>query len=219
MWKNDPSHVKILCRLHFLIELIFFKKKVVPIELTKRQIIRAIMAGRLQTFILLMFPYAGIAGLIQYCKKNKEYSMNDQLVITPLQRKALLVHFWYFIGIPIQMEIFQDLPGIEYLVGQPPPPSNAHFMLTCLAAENFFVTSTALGMILLQSSAPRWALMAPFAQLAWNLKNHIAWFFLGNHFAPEGALPFALLDILIIWPIVAVYAHHFVSAKKIEKIS
>ena len=177
------------------------------------------MAGKLETLFLLMLPYAGIAGLVQYCNKNKDCSLNDQLVITPLQRKALLVHFWYFIGIPIQMEVFQDVPGIEFLVGHLPPPSNVHFMLSCLAAENFFVTSAALGMILLQDSVPRWALMVPFAQLAWNLKNHIAWFFLGNYFAPEGALPFALLDILIIWPIVAVYAHHFVSAKKVEKNS
>eukprot|EP00578_Thalassiosira_sp_NH16_P007847 CAMPEP_0181122414 /NCGR_PEP_ID=MMETSP1071-20121207/25296_1 /TAXON_ID=35127 /ORGANISM="Thalassiosira sp., Strain NH16" /LENGTH=75 /DNA_ID=CAMNT_0023207373 /DNA_START=202 /DNA_END=429 /DNA_ORIENTATION=+ len=70
-------------------------------------------------------------------------------------------------------------------------------------------------MILTQETVPRWALLTPFAQLAWNLKNHVAWYFLGNHFAPEGPLIFALLDMVLIWPITGIYAHHFVTARNV----
>jgi len=92
-------------------------------------------------------------------------------------------------------------------------------MLSCLAAENFFVTSAELDMIDMQDSIPRWYLMAPFAQLAWNLKNHLAWYFLflADMLAPQGPLSFALADMVIIWPVVAICRHHFFTSKKVQK--
>lgn len=176
------------------------------------------LMDRLQTLSLLVIPYVALASIIRYCQKNNQrFGLNDELEITPLQRKALTVHFLYFVGVPIAIEAFPDAPGLDVLVGPEPSPSNVLFMVSCLAAENFFVTSTSLAMILLrEDSVPRWALMTPFAQLLWNLKNHVSWFFLGSTFAPQGPLLFALLDMVIIWPIVAIYGHHFVTAK-VEK--
>ena len=118
------------------------------------------------------------------------------------------------------IEVFPDLPIIDALVGPTDasfPTINVQFMLSCLAAENFFVTAAVLGMIDMQDSAPRWSLMAPFAQLAWNLKNHLAWYFLADGLAPQGPLPFALVDMVIIWPVIAIYGHHFFTAKKVQK--
>jgi hypothetical protein len=179
------------------------------------------MGGRLSVLALSLLPYAGLGSLIQFCRKTKALDLNDTLEITPLMRKALLVHFWYFIAIPLNIEVFPDVPGIEILVGSMEKitngvaTTNGFHMLQCLAAENFFVTSAALGFILMQSSVPRWTLMTPFAQLAWNLKNHLSWFFIP--IAPEGRMPFALADISLIWPITAVYLHFFFNANKIEK--
>lgn len=178
------------------------------------------MENRLQIGMLALLPYACIGAIIQYCHKNKDCSLGDQLEVTPLQRKSLLVHLAYFIGVPIMIEVFPDLSIIDALVGPTDtsfPTTNVQFMLSCLAAENFFVTSTALGMIVMQDSVPRWSLMAPFAQLAWNLKNHLSWYFLADGLAPQGPLPFALADMVIIWPVVAIYGHHFFTAKKVQK--
>lgn len=172
------------------------------------------MGERLSAMALTAIPYVGMGALIQYCRKKK--ILDEPMEITPLMRKALLVHFWYFIAIPINIEVFPDVPGFDFLVGTlPPATTNGFHMIQCLAAENFFVAASSLGFLLTQSSVPRWALMTPFAQLAWNLKNHLSWFFIP--LAPEGRMPFALVDMILIWPITAVYAYHFVSAKKNEK--
>jgi len=171
------------------------------------------MSTRLTTLLLLCVPYAGTYGIYHWCRRHR--NLNDEVEVTPLLRRGLAVHFLYFVGVPVLMEAFQDAPGIDFLVGPAPAPSNVLFMLSCLAAENFFVTSTALAMILLQETVPRWTLLTPIAQLAWNLKNHVAWYFLGNHFAPEGPLLFALLDMVLIWPITGIYAHHFVTARNV----
>ncbi|KAL3924529.1 MAG: hypothetical protein SGILL_000993 [Bacillariaceae sp.] len=176
-------------------------------------------AGRPLALGLAIAPYLAMGSLIQYCRTRKSaWSLNDQLEITSLHRKALQVHFWYFLLVPILIEVFPDAPGLDVLVGPPPnPDNNMLHMITCLAAENFFVTSTALGMILMQESVPRWALLTLFSQLAWNLKNHLSWFFLGGRMAPEGPMPFAVIDMILIWPIVYVYARHFLYGPKVDK--
>jgi len=173
--------------------------------------------SRLATLALISVPYVGIGGLIRYCQKSEGISLEDELEITPLQRKALLVHFGYFVVCPILIEAFPDAPGVNELIGTTPSNTNVLYMMICLAAENFFVTSASLGMLLTQKSVPRWAMMTPIAQLAWNLKNHVAWFFMGGTFAPEGPLYFALLDMSIIWPITATYGYNFLYGKKVEK--
>ena len=175
------------------------------------------MSERLSALGLALLGYVGFGAFIQYCRTTKAIDlMNDNIEITPLMRKALLVHFWYFIAIPINIEVFPDVPGFDYLVGTLPTinETNGFHMLQCLAAENFFVASTAIGFILFQpnSIVPRWTLMTPLAQLVWNLKNHLSWFFIP--FAPEGRMPFAVLDMALIWPITAVYLHFFFTAKK-----
>lgn len=172
------------------------------------------MGSRISSLALSISPYLLFGAFIQFCRKSKDIDFSDELEITPLQRKALMVHLAYFITVPILIEVFPDAPGIDILVGPMPSPSNILHMLQCLAAENFFVTSTALGFILSQDSVPRWGLMPVFAQLAWNLKNHLSWWFLGKTFAPEGPFPFAVADMVIIWPIVYIYGGHFFSAKK-----
>ena len=173
-------------------------------------------SSRLAKLSLSLTPYLAMGALMHYCRKRK--NLQDQLEVTPLLRKALMVHFVYFIGVPINIEVFPDIPGLDSLVGPfPTSTGNVFHMIQCLAAENFFVVSTALGFILMQKSVPRWTLMTPYAQIAWNLKNHIDWWFLAGTFSPEGPLPFALADMVLIWPIAAIYSHHFLTAKKAEK--
>ena len=175
------------------------------------------MDGKLVTMALAALPYVGFGALILYCRMNTALNLNNQMEITPLMRKALHAHFWYFIACPIMIEVFLDaVPGLNYIVGtMPPATTNGRHFLQCLAAENFFVTSVSLGFILNQSSVPRWALMTPFAQLAWNLKNHLSWFFIP--LAPEGRMPFAFADMVLIWPITAVYVHTLFTTKKSSK--
>jgi len=175
--------------------------------------------SRLATLALISIPYLGIGALVRYCTKTDGISLDDEMEITPLQRKAMWIHFGYFVACPVLMEAFTDAPGISELVGSlPTESSNVFYMMTCLASENFFVTSTCLGMLLRQKkSVPRWAMMTPIAQLAWNLKNHVAWFFMSGIFAPEGPLYFALLDMSVIWPICGVYGYNFLYATKDEK--
>ena len=168
--------------------------------------------------VLAIMPYVTFGAFIQYCKNTKAINWNDDIQITSLMRKALNVHFWYFIAVPIMIEVFPDaVPGLDFLVGTLPPTTttNGFHMIQCLAAENFFVTSAALGFLLTQDVVPRWTFMTPFAQLAWNLKNHLSWFFIP--LAPEGRMPFALVDIALIWPITAVYAYTFFSTNKVTK--
>ena len=161
---------------------------------------------RFATLALCSLPYAGVGELLQSPQQQD------------LMRKALLVHFSYFLLLPILVEAFLDAFGLGVLIGPTPlqlATSNIMHMRTCLAAENFFVTSTALGMILLTAAhdkepkVPRWTLMTPLAQLAWNLKNHISWFFMADTFAPEGPLLFAFADMAIIWPICGIYGYQF----------
>jgi len=175
--------------------------------------------SRLATLALISIPYLGVGALIRYCQKKEGISLEDEMEFTPLTRKAMLVHFGYFVVCPILIEAFPDAPGVPQLIGtMPVGSSNVLFMMICLAAENFFVTSTSLGMLLLtKKSVPRWAMMTPIAQLAWNLKNHVAWFFLSGTFAPEGPLYFALVDMSVIWPITGIYAYNFLNGKKMEK--
>lgn len=176
------------------------------------------MNERITTIALACLPYAGLGAFITFCRIRKSIEWNDQIEMTPIMRKALTVHFWYFIAVPVMIEAFAtDIPGLDFLVGSlPPPTTNGFHMIQCLAAENFFVTSVALGFLLTQQVVPRWTLMTPFAQIAWNLKNHLSWYFIP--LAPEGRMPFAVVDMFLIWPITAVYIHNFFNAKRdIEK--
>ena len=155
------------------------------------------MNERITTIALACLPYAGLGAFIKFCRIRKSIEWNDQIEMTPIMRKALTVHFWYFIAVPVMIEVFAtDIPGLDFLVGSlPPPTTNGFHMIQCLAAENFFVTSVALGFLLTQQVVPRWTLMTPFAQIAWNLKNHLSWYFIP--LAPEGRMPFAVSHVLL----------------------
>ena len=89
------------------------------------------MESRLQIGMLALLPYACIGAIIQYCHKNKDCSLGDQLEVTPLQRKALLVHLAYFIGVPIMIEVFPDLHIIDALVVRRIPPSQQPMYSSC----------------------------------------------------------------------------------------
>ena len=120
------------------------------------------MDSKLVLALAALLPYVGFGAFIQYCRKNLD--LNAHIDTTgPLLRKALYVHFWYFISVPIMIEAFPDaVPGIGYLVGTMPPTdtSNGFHMLQCLAAENFIVTSASLRFRLTQCSVPRWTFLS-----------------------------------------------------------
>ena len=129
--------------------------------------------GALERGISLLFPYAGLGAIINYCNSSESNSLGGSVEVTPLLRNGLYAHLAYFIGIPIFMECFPDAPGVDYLVGALPANSNAVLQLTCLAGENFFVASAALIGVLSQTSVPRYA-MLPIPRWTMSVNNRIS---------------------------------------------
>lgn len=72
---------------------------------------------------------------------------------------------------------------------------------------------TALGLMATQSSVPRWALLVPFAQVSYNLKNSLIWCVLYPYFSPVGE-PIELMktDAVLICGLAAVDLHHYFTA-------
>jgi hypothetical protein len=64
-----------------------------------------------------------------------------------------------------------------------------------------------------QESVPRWVLILPIAQCAYNMKNDLLWVGLGKKLSPIGKpMTFMLLDWLIIGTFFIVYITHFFTA-------
>jgi hypothetical protein len=98
--------------------------------------------------------------------------------------------------------------------GSPPDkPDNLFWQMSCLSGEVFFVALTALGLMATQSSVPRWALLVPFAQVSYNLKNSLIWCVLYPYFSPVGE-PIELMktDAVLICGLAAVDLHHYFTA-------
>merc|ERR1712032_1615860 len=157
--------------------------------------------------------------LIRYCYRNK--NLNDLMEITPLCHKALYVHLSYFCVCPFLIQVFPDFLELDLIVGatqDPFPQTNYVYMLACLASCDFFVSSMPLySIVALQGASVRRSVMLiPIGQLAWNIRNNFVWLFFADSFSPQGPILFTYFDIAIIWPIAAIYAHHFFTAKLVQ---
>lgn len=76
--------------------------------------------------------------------------------------------------------------GISY-----PKRTGNLFWMTCyLAAETFFICATFFILMLFRdskcTSVPRWTLVVPWVQCAYNMKNDLMWVFFGKLMSPEG---------------------------------
>lgn len=95
----------------------------------------------------------------------------------------------------------------------PPRPDNLFWMTTCLAGELFFVSAVAFFLMAYQTEVPRWTLILPLAQTAYNLKNDLLWVGFGTTFSPIGKRnTFMVLDWICIFSFFVVYVHHFFTA-------
>ena len=153
--------------------------------------------GAAITAIALLIPYATVAFFVLYSlSEGGDMSLDTTIEVGGLLRMALICHGIYFVGLPFFFEMSPDaqvlflvpksvLPEEENKFGTVPERvDNLYWMLTCLGGELFLVTSTAFLLLASQSSAPRWTLLIPIVQCAYNTKNNLIWVVLGNTLSP-----------------------------------
>uniref|UniRef100_A0A7S2CUA3 Uncharacterized protein n=1 Tax=Haptolina brevifila TaxID=156173 RepID=A0A7S2CUA3_9EUKA len=127
-------------------------------------------------------------------------------------RAALIAHAAYFSMLPFLFEggldvanVILDTIGISP-GSVPSDPDNLFWQMTNLCGELFFVAAMAYLLMARLSSVPRWALLVPLSQVAYNLKNHLVWLVLFRYFSPTGTPNlFMLADFLFIFPVSLIY--------------
>ena len=105
---------------------------------------------------------------------------------------ALLAHAAYFSVLPLMFESGLDAAGAVLDAVRPglspgaipAAPDNLFWMMTHLAGELFFVATVAYLVMASLHTVPRWALLVPLAQVAYNLKNSLVWLVLYPYFSP-----------------------------------
>ena len=76
-------------------------------------------------------------------------------------------------------------PSANFAPGAiPAAPDNLFWVMTHLAGELFFVATVAYLVMASLHTVPRWALLVPLAQVAYNLKNSLVWLVLFPYFSP-----------------------------------
>jgi len=89
-------------------------------------------------------------------------------------------------------------------------------MMTCLAGESFFVGAAIFLLMATQTTVPRWVLILPIAQCAYNMKNDLLGVRLGRKFSKfspiHKPMTFMMLDWILIGAFFAIYIHHFFTA-------
>ena len=168
----------------------------------------------------LLIPFGTVVFFILFCQgKGGEYALDASVKIGDLQRFALIVHGLYFIMLPFSFELMIDklpFPGSpeKYRFGKVPNrPDNLYWMMSCLSAELFFVGAAMFLLLASQANVPRWTLILPMAQCAYNMKNDLLWVGFGNTFSPiRKRMTFMALDWVVIGVCFVIYIHHFFSA-------
>ncbi len=83
-------------------------------------------------------------------------------------------------------------------------------MMTKLRGELFFLGAVMLLLMASQESVPRWVLILPIAQCAYNMKNDLLWVGFGKQLSPiRKPMSFMVLDWLIIGTFFTIYIVHF----------
>jgi len=165
----------------------------------------------------LLIPFGTVAFFVWFCQnQGGAYALDASVNIGGLQRMALIVHGLYFLILPFSFELMIEklpFPGSpeKYRFGKiPQRPDNLYWMMTCLAGELFLVGATIFLLMATQTAVPRWTLILPIAQCAYNMKNDLLWVGLGKMFSPiHKPMTFMVLDWLLIGACFTIYIHHF----------
>jgi len=172
--------------------------------------------GKVLTLISLLFPFGVVAFFILFCLHNENYALSESVEIGNIQLIALIIHGLYFLILPFGFELMIDklpFPGSpeSYRFGKiPKKPDNLYWMMTNLSGELFFLGAVMLLLMASQDSVPRWVLILPIAQCAYNMKNDLLWVALGKIVSPvRKPMSFMILDWLIIGTFFTIYIVHF----------
>ena len=167
----------------------------------------------------LLIPFGTVAFFVLFCQFNGgEYALDSSVKIGQLQRVALLIQGFYFIILPFGFELMIEklpFPGCpsKYRFGKVSQPDNLYWMMTCLSAELFFVAAAMFLLLATQADVPRWVLILPIAQCAYNMKNDLLWVGFGSVFSPVGkGISIMVIDWLLIGVCFITYIHHFFTA-------
>ena len=168
----------------------------------------------------LLIPFGTVAFFILFCQgKGGEYALDASVKIGGVQRIALIVHRLYFIMLPFSFELminklpFPGSPEKHRFGKVPNRPDNLYWMMSCLSAELFFVGAATCLLLASQTSVPRWILILPIAQCAYNMKNDLLWVGFGKTFSPiRKPMTIMALDWVVIGVCFVIYIHHFFSA-------
>lgn len=169
----------------------------------------------------LLIPFGTVAFLVLFCQsQGGEYALAASVKMGDAQRIALIVQGIYFILLPFSFELMIDklpFPGCpsKYRFGKiPSRPDNLYWMMSCLSAELFFVGATIFLLLASQVEVPRWVLILPMAQCAYNLKNDLLWVGFGSTYSPiQKRMTIMTLDWVLIGACFAIYLHHFFTAR------
>lgn len=165
----------------------------------------------------LLIPFGTVAFFILFCLNNNgHYSLDASVEIGKVQFIALIVHGFYFLMLPFSFELMIEklpFPGSpeKFRFGKVPKrPDNLYWMMTNLSAELFFLGAVMLLLMASQTSVPRWVLILPIAQCAYNMKNDLLWVGLGKSLSPiQKPMLVMALDWLVIGICFTVYIIHF----------
>jgi|GEM_PF-2318627 len=168
----------------------------------------------------LLIPFGTVAFFILYCLNNTEnYALSSSVEIGNIQFYALIVHGLYFLSLPFGFELMIEklpFPGSpeKYRFGKVPKrPDNLYWMMTNLSAELFFVGAVMLLLMASQTEVPRWVLILPIAQCAYNMKNDLLWVGFGKSLSPiRKPMSVMALDWLVIGICFIIYIIHFFTA-------
>lgn len=176
--------------------------------------------GTVIAALSLLIPFGTVAFFILYCLNNPEsYALNASVEIGNIQFIALIVHGLYFLVLPFSFELMLEklpFPGSpdKYRFGKiPKRPDNLYWMMTNLSGELFFLGAVMLLLMASQTEVPRWVLILPIAQCAYNMKNDLIWVGFGKSLSPiRKPMSFMALDWLVIGICFIIYIIHFFTA-------
>lgn len=176
--------------------------------------------GAALTALSLLIPFGTVAFFILYCLNNNEhYALSAAVEIGDIQFIALIVHGLYSLVLPFGFELMIEklpFPGCaeQYRFGRiPKQPDNLYWMMTHLCGELFFLGAVMLLLMASQDAVPRWVLILPLAQCAYNMKNDLLWVGFGKQLSPvRKPMLFMALDWLIIGVCFMIYIVHFFTA-------
>ncbi len=168
----------------------------------------------------LLIPFGTVAFFVLFCQgSGGQYALDASVKIGDLQRIALVIQGIYFVLLPFSFELMIEklpFPGCpeKYRFGKVPArPDNLYWMMSCLSAELFFVGAVIFFLLASQTEVPRWTLILPIAQCAYNMKNDLLWVGFGNTFSPlRKRMTIMTLDWVVIGACFFIYIHHFFAA-------